>query len=179
MGVIYHLLEVDQVVELVSFLSGSEWPYHEKPFLSEQDVRASWEKELYSGVGKESYLMMERGVPVGFLRLFDLTDSTALFDIRIASNARGRGLGKKGVNWLTEHLFCSHGHIERIEAYTRVDNEGMRRTLLRCGYVMEGYHRRSWSHPRGLCDSVAYAMLRTDWETGKMTPVPLDEFMRF
>lgn len=47
----------------------------------------------------------------------------------------------------------------------------MRKTFVRCGFLKEAHYRMSWpvegAEPMA---SVAYAILRRDWETGEITP---------
>ncbi|MFF1572287.1 hypothetical protein ACFVWR_06025 [Leifsonia sp. NPDC058292] len=47
----------------------------------------------------------------------------------------------------------------------------MRAVFSRNGYVKEAHYRDGWPVGDGFADSVAYAMLRRDWEAGAMTPV--------
>jgi RimJ/RimL family protein N-acetyltransferase len=62
--------------------------------------------------------------------------------------------------------------VNRIEAHTREDNVPMRATFRRVGWVEEAFHRDAWpidgAPPQA---SVAYAVLRRDWESGATTPV--------
>lgn len=45
----------------------------------------------------------------------------------------------------------------------------MREVFLRCGYVKEAHYRQAWPGdvPH---DAVGYAVLRSDWSTGTVTP---------
>ena len=53
------------------------------------------------------------------------------------------------------------------------DNSPMLRTFQRAGWVKEAHYRRGWPVEGGEpVASVAYAMLRQDWENGTTTPVP-------
>jgi RimJ/RimL family protein N-acetyltransferase len=46
----------------------------------------------------------------------------------------------------------------------------MRRVLRRCGYAKESHYRNAWPAPDGtIHDSVGYAIIRKDWETGEVT----------
>ncbi len=103
--------------------------------------------------------------------IFDLGDPTPMFDLRIAAASRGNGYGTETVRWLTSRIFSTWADKERIEATTRADNWAMRAVLARCGYAKEAYYRQAWSSPKGACDAVGYAILRSDWSTGTTTPV--------
>ncbi|HAN85469.1 MAG TPA: N-acetyltransferase, partial [Micrococcus luteus] len=60
-----------------------------------------------------------------------------------------------------------------FEGQTREDNSPMLRTFQRAGWVKEAHYRRGWPVEGGEpVASVAYAMLRQDWENGTTTPVP-------
>jgi RimJ/RimL family protein N-acetyltransferase len=125
--------------------------------------------------GTEAVWLTVEGEPRGLVRLFDLEDPSAMFDIRVAMPWRGRGLGAFGVEWLTEHVFATRS-CDRIEATTRQDNAAMRSVLTRCGYVKEAHYRRAWPSAEGaVLDSVGYAVLRGDWMSGSVTPVEWDE----
>ncbi|MEQ8192622.1 MAG: GNAT family protein, partial [Candidatus Eremiobacterota bacterium] len=96
--------------------------------------------------------------------------------IRISSSYQGKGIGEKGVKWLTEYVFKTYSHIMRIEGYTREDNLAMRKVFEKCGYIKEAHHRKSWPGQENVYfDSVGYCILREDWEENKITPVKWDD----
>ncbi len=56
----------------------------------------------------------------------------------------------------------------------------MRKVFNRCGYVKEAYFRlASPAEDGGRVASIAYGILKEDWESGKITPVQwnLDNFL--
>lgn len=68
----------------------------------------------------------------------DLWDATPLFDLRIRSGHRGRGLGRQGLTWLTRYVFTEFPPGPgRIEGATRQDNVAMRHAFRSCGHVKE------------------------------------------
>lgn len=77
----------------------------------------------------------------------------------------------QAVTWLTRYLFETWAECDRIEGTTREDNLAMRKLFLRCGYVKEGHFRKAWD---GEHAAILYAILREDWEQGKITPVLWD-----
>ena len=108
---------------------------------------------------------------VGLIRLLDLGDDTPLFDLRIRAASRGKGLGTSALRWLTGYLFNEFPSIRRIEGTTRQDNLAMRRTFRKCGYVKEAHYRQAWPSRDGtVYDAVGYAILRSDWQAGTVTP---------
>jgi RimJ/RimL family protein N-acetyltransferase len=171
----FRRLGPDDLPTLTAFLTTETWPFHGIPDLSSETVEQQAARGTYWGEEVESYLIEEAGQTVGFVRLFDLDDPTAVFDLRLRLAARGRGLGTAAVRWLSGHLFGTYSHLNRIEAHTLVGNGAMRRALLRTGFVHEAYHRQSWPQGEQLLDSVGYALLRCDWASGTVTPIPSGE----
>ncbi|WP_293909173.1 GNAT family N-acetyltransferase [Deinococcus sp.] len=171
----YRRLGPDDLPVLIAFMTTETWPFHGIPNLSPEQVQGQAERGTYWGEDVESWLIEEAGLTVGFVRLFDLSDSGALFDLRLRAAARGRGLGTAALRWLSGDLFGAYPHLNRIEAHTLVGNLAMRRALLRTGFVQEAYHRQSWRQGEQLLDSVGYALLRSDWASGTVTPIPSGE----
>lgn len=162
---------------LIRFMTGSRWPMHMRPQLAEADVEESIADGAYGDEDNQSFWIdsTEHG-RVGFVRLEDLADPTPLFDLRLAEEHRGKGLGLPILKALTDHVFETMPGVDRFEGQTRDDNVAMRRTFVKAGWVKEAHYRRGWpvdgDEPRA---SVAYAMLRQDWENGTTTPVPWDD----
>jgi RimJ/RimL family protein N-acetyltransferase len=152
---------------LLDFLTAEEWPFHVAPKVDPGEVR----DRLAAGAYDDAFWVIDDGARIGLVRLFDLDDGAPLFDLRVSSAARGRGAGTRAVRWLTEHVFTNHDAINRIEGTTRDDNHAMRRVFVKSGYVKECHYRESWPARDRLHDSVGYAILRRDWETGTTTPV--------
>ncbi|MBB6097691.1 RimJ/RimL family protein N-acetyltransferase [Deinobacterium chartae] len=165
----------ERLEQISAFLTAEPWPYHGRPRLSAEQVRASAAEGVYWSDETETFLVLEAGTPAAYLRLFDLDDPTALFDLRIRAARRGQGLGQTCVRWLSAHLFETRPELHRIAANTRVDNHAMRAVLGRCGYVLEAYYRQAWPQEGRLHDCVSYALLRSDWESGTLTPTPFSQ----
>lgn len=173
MRIEYVAYEVGDAESLVELLVGNGWPFHSGPPLDREN--ALQRAADANGDESEGHWIVLDGERVGFVRLFDLDDDTPLFDLRLAETARGRGIGGHAVTWLNRHLFTGRPHVTRIEATTRVDNHAMRAVLRRCGYVKEAHYRDGWPDADGTVhDAVGYAVLRRDWLTGTVTPVPAD-----
>jgi RimJ/RimL family protein N-acetyltransferase len=157
--------QVDEVDALRRFLTAEEWPFHVVPRPDPEDIGVQFDNGAYD----HAFWVVD-GDRVGLVRLFDLDDGTPLFDLRVSSAARGRGAGTSAVRWLTGHVFTHYG-TNRIEGTTRDDNHAMRRVFTKAGYVKEAHYRDAWPAVDGTHDSVGYAILRRDWETGVTTPV--------
>jgi RimJ/RimL family protein N-acetyltransferase len=155
---------------LAEFLSAEEWPFHAVPRVDPEDVRRRAADGYYDGPSARTFWIIADGSTVGMVRLFDLDDGAPLFDVRLRSASRRRGIGSQAVAWLTAYLFTELPEINRIEATTRHDNHAMRHILRTHGYAKEAHYRQSWPAPDGtLHDTVAYAILRHDWQTGTVT----------
>ncbi|PWK88106.1 RimJ/RimL family protein N-acetyltransferase [Lentzea atacamensis] len=151
---------------LADFLAGEPWPFHVHERVDRADVLQRVAENHYD----ETYWIEADGERAGIVRLFDLEDETPMFDLRISARHRGKGLGRAAVRWLTDRLFGEFPHVERIEGTTRQDNAAMRRVFRRCGYVKEAHYRRAWPDASGhRHDSVGYAIIRRDWQTGETT----------
>ncbi|HZB50623.1 MAG TPA: GNAT family N-acetyltransferase, partial [Mycobacteriales bacterium] len=134
---------------LADLLTGEDWPFHAAGRPDRAAVLARAAAGHYDGPAVRTVWIVAAGERVGLVRLYDLEDEAALFDLRIRAAHRGRGLGTAAVTWLTGHLFGELAQLTRIEATTRSDNAAMRRVLLRCGYRQEARYRRAWPVPGG------------------------------
>ena len=163
--------------ELIRFLSADEWPYHVHRQLSEAKVHEMLETGEFTGRNHECFWISQLPArKIGLLRLFDLHDIAdggyPLFDLRMRSFCRGKGIGRLAVQWLTSYLFEKYQSLERIVGTTRADNLPMRKIFRHCGFVKEGHFRRAWADQEGRnFDTVRYSILRDDWRSGRTTPV--------
>lgn len=155
--------EADDVVGL---MTAEEWPFHTEAEPDGAAVRA----RVAGGAYDDAFWIADGTERLGLVRLLDLDDGTPLFDLRVRAPVRGHGVGTTAVRWLTSHVFTNYA-TNRIEGTTRQDNHAMRRTFTKAGYGKEAHYRDAWPGPEGLHDSVGYAILRRDWETGTVTPV--------
>jgi len=162
---------------LIDFMSGNEFPFHVRTRPGAGTVAASIDDGEYDNEDTKSFWLDDSQLGrIGFVALEDLTDPTPLFDLRIASEHRGRGLGTAALTAITHHVFTTLP-VTRFEGQTRADNYAMRTVFLRCGWVKEAHYRESWPvENEPPVASVAYALLRRDWESGTTTPVPFDDF---
>lgn len=161
---------------LIALLTENAWPFHMRPHPTAHDVEEAIDAGAWNGEDNTTFWIdhAEHG-RVGMVRLEDLTDPTPLFDLRVAERFRGRGLGAQILAALTRHVFETMPAVDRFEGQTREDNIPMLRAFRRAGWVKEAHYRRGWPVEGGEpLASVAYAVLRQDWETGTTTPVPAD-----
>jgi RimJ/RimL family protein N-acetyltransferase len=160
---------------LARFLSEHLWPFHVRARLSPAEAAelvAGWDLD---GPAERAWWLERDGQVAGLLRVEDLDGGwDPSWDLRIAEDHRGAGLGTAAVRWLSGQVFGGWPSVRRIEAQTRRDNLAMRTVLRRCGYVKEAHYRRAWPAQDGaIHDGIGYALLR-DWERGTTTPVDWD-----
>ncbi|MDG5471491.1 GNAT family protein [Jeotgalibacillus sp. ET6] len=164
----------NEVEHLVHFMTQSSWDFHSNPKPTREGILIDYNDGLYDNDNEIYWIELEQK-KIGLIMIHDSSDTIPLFDIRLEEGARAKGIGALAVKWLTDHIFNQPNKI-RIEAYTRSDNTAMRKTLNKCGFVKEGYLRQAWENEDGgICDSVCYAMIRSDWENKTRTPIKLND----
>ncbi|WP_328284299.1 GNAT family N-acetyltransferase [Brevibacterium sp. UCMA 11752] len=153
---------------LIDFFTSNDFPFHVRP---ERWTAAGVEERIESGAFRSDdydtfWLQHEQLGSLGIVRLEDLTDDTPMFDLRLATELRGQGLGTECLRAITDHVLMTMD-VDRFEGNTRDDNIAMRSTFIRAGWSKEAHYRRAWPvagrTPR---DSVAYAILREEWKSG-------------
>ncbi len=163
MAITFQLILPTEIDSLGEWLCQERWPYHGREQLTRDQFRTDVDQGVYFGDTVRSFWILEGEARIGFIRLFDLEDMTPLFDLRIRSDMRGKGIGRLAVEWLTREIFRTWTHVRRIEAYTRADNVPMQRVLIACGYRKEAHHRKAWPDQSGnYHDSVGYAILKEE-----------------
>ena len=157
----------------LDFITANEWPFHGNCKVDADKAELSWNEGTYIGEDVRSYWIESKGERVGFVRLFDFSqeeDEIPLFDIRIASKTRKAGVGSAAINELTRIVFTELGK-RRLEGYTRVDNKAMRRVFEKNLFAKEAHLRQSWPTGDGnYVDTVGYAIIKSDWLKGEVTP---------
>ncbi|QCR44858.1 N-acetyltransferase [Curtobacterium sp. SGAir0471] len=159
---------------LVTFHKSADFPFHVRAHPTRADLERAVDRGAFRDDEHDSWwLDDDRLGRVGLVVLEDLQDPAPLLDLRLAPAFRGRGLGLPALRAVTDHVFRSMPEVTRFEGQTREDNTAMRRVFLRTGWVQEAHYRESWPIEGGSPKaSVAYGVLRRDWETGAVTPVP-------
>jgi RimJ/RimL family protein N-acetyltransferase len=116
-----------------------------------------------------SFWIIDHRQTIGLIRLLDLgdvVDGSPLFDLRIASEHRGRGYGKRAARWIVDLLFTYYPELHRVEANTRADNAAMQTVLSAVGFTQEGRLRDAWRGADGQWfDTMIYGILRSDWDS--------------
>lgn len=158
-------------VALVDFMTRNEFPFHGRPRPTAADIEAAISEGAYRDQDNDSFWIDHSELGrIGFFRLEDLSDDAPLFDLRLDTPLRGRGLGVQILRAATNHVFSTMPDVNRFEGQTREDNTAMRKTFLRCGWLKEAHYREGWPVDGGApVASVAYSIIRRDWETGQTT----------
>lgn len=162
---------------LLAFLTTEEFPFHVRHRIDPADAERGIDAGAWRDDEHDSFWIdSDEHGRVGVFRLEDLEDPVPLFDLRIAGEHRGKGLGVEALRAATDHVFRTLSEVTRFEGQTREDNTAMRRVFRRAGWVKEAHYREGWPVPGGEpLASVAYGVLRRDWESGTTTPVPWDD----
>jgi RimJ/RimL family protein N-acetyltransferase len=172
MDISFEAVVVGDGLAVASFLAGDTWPYHSSSRYDGAAVARGVDAGEYFNESVRTHWIKDAGERCGMVRIFDLEDSTPMFDLRIATSHRARGIGRTSVGWLTAYVFNSRPSATRIEGVTRADNLAMRSVFRACGYVKEAVYREAWpAHDGALRDAIGYAILRHDWEDGTTSPV--------
>lgn len=175
MGELYFTPLKDELEDLVNFFIENTWEFHSDPHPSKYKVIQSFHNGWYQD-GRETFWINKDDKKIGLIIIDDINDTIPLFDVRLATEWRGKGYGTQAVNWIKDYIFNLPDKKIRIEAYTRYDNIPMRKALTKCGFVKEGYLRDAWENDDGtIMDTLIYAITRSDWENGTVTPIKLDE----
>lgn len=160
--------------ELVGFLTGNAFPFHGRASWSKERARQSIKDGRFRSDDHLGFWIDVDQQRVGLVVLDDLEDiadgGNPVFDLRLAEEFRGRGLGVPILRQLTGLVFDRFPTINRFEGQTREDNIAMRKVMLRSGFIKEAHYREGWPVDGAApMASVAYAILRRDWETGTTT----------
>jgi RimJ/RimL family protein N-acetyltransferase len=162
---------------LFDLLCNEPWPHRPKPKLTPDDVRNELALGIYTNDNVLTFLIYIGDEVAGYVRADDLGHKREFpqLDFRLRERFRGQGIGPAALDFITREIFDRYPETRRIEGETRSDNAAMRKVFARGGYVMEAVYRQSWPGAEGFHDSIGYAILRGDWETGTTTPVDFSD----
>ncbi len=79
--------------------------------------------------------------------------------VTISEECRGKGIGTAAQRLIVEHLFA-HTRVERIQAFTDIENVAEQRILEKVGFTREGVIRSAQWREGGWHDQVLYSILR-------------------
>lgn len=164
---------VAEAAELVSFFCANEWPFHGVAVVDESTVQRRIAEGYYRNASREAF-WIETPERIGYLALEELEDiedgGNPIFDLRLAKRHRGAGYAEPILRALCAMVFANYPTVRRFEGQTREDNIAMRRSFGRAGFLKEAHYRQSWpTADGGYLASVAYGILRSDFETGTVS----------
>lgn len=166
-------IEKSDSESLAIWLSNDKWPYFLGHTQTKEEVLKRIEEGSFFSDGDLNFWIQDSNEElVGLIEIYQLDDLAPMFSIRFKSKFRGMGLGKPALDWLTRYIFENYPDKRRIEGQTREDNIPMRKVFNKCGYVKEAYYRQaSPTESGGRVASIAYGVLREDWQSNSITPV--------
>ena len=173
----FKLFKKSESEKLAHWIASENWPFHGAKNPSLKKVRKWISDGSYTGKDNKTFwvFLNDRPEPIAIACLQELTDITPIFDLRINSSVRNRGIGRKILNWMAQYVFTKTKK-HRLEGHTRIDNIAMQRVFKACGWVKEAYYRKAWPGLSGnYHDAVTYALLKCDWETGVKTKIDWSE----
>ena len=158
---------------LVDFMTSNYFPFHFTAQPSAELVSKRIAEGAYTDADHATYWLEEKWKGrLGLVIFEDLREDAPLFDLRLSEAVRGQGLGVECLRAIADFAFGTMPNISRLEGQTREDNVPMRRVFESARWVQEAYHRESWPVEGGEpVASVAYAILRRDWQHGTVTPI--------
>jgi len=99
----------------VEFMTRNEFPFHGRPRPTVPAVETAISEGAYRDEDNDSFWIdhseLER---IGFFRLEDLSDDAPLFDLRLDTLLRGRGLGVQILRSATNHVFSTMPDVNRL-----------------------------------------------------------------
>ena len=162
----------------MSFMTANEFPFHMRPRPSASQVARSIEDGSFDDerTRQRTGLSIQSWVELGH---FPLRTSPTPLPFRPSARLkvpRPRARNRRSP-CRNRSCLCRTMNVNRFEGQTREDNVAMRAVFLKSGWVKEAHYREGWPVDGGTpVASVAYAILRRDWENGTLTPVPWDDF---
>ncbi|UWX96846.1 GNAT family N-acetyltransferase [Arthrobacter zhaoxinii] len=178
MTITFRSMTPDDAGAVAAFLASNRFPFHVNPAPGESSANQRVAEGHFWSGESQGYWVQHDGEDIGLAVLAGLTDENVDFDLRLAEDHRGRGLGTGVVRALCRLAFTELPDIVRFEGQTREDNIAMRKTFLRAGFVKEAHYRQAWPTADGSrLASVAYAILRSDWENNTVTPLEFDDLL--
>ncbi|MGL3807627.1 GNAT family N-acetyltransferase [Paeniglutamicibacter sp. R2-26] len=162
--------------DVIAFLASNRFPFHVQAAPQADSVRSGVENGRFWNAETQGYWILRNGQRLGIAVLEDLQDAAPLFDLRLDEGQRGMGLGVEVLRALCDLVFTTMPGVLRFEGQTREDNIAMRKTFLRCGFLKEAHYRMGWpTEDGGHVASLAYAILRQDWQHGTLTTFDWEE----
>ena len=159
--------------QLAEWISSDRWPTFSGDGTSKEDIlKRIGEGKYFNDDRKNFWVINKDGSRVGLVELYDLSDLTPMFSIRMRTKYRNQGYGSVALEWLCDYVFETYPDKLRLEAQTREDNKAMQKLFDKCFFVKEAYYREAWPVEGGKhLASVAFGLLRNDWLNKSKTEI--------
>lgn len=100
------------------------------------DTHVEWFNRIMTDDSVALYIMMERNIPVGQIRL-NIDGNEAEISYSISANFRGKGYGRKILQLIADEVQRNFHHIKTLVAKVKPDNRSSRRLFESEGYDMK------------------------------------------
>ena len=151
--------------EVVQYLT---WPVHTSPETTRQ-VLQSW----VSGYGQDNFYQWlivpkEVGQPVGSISGKNLNDQLSSVEVAycVGQPWWHQGLTTEALQGVLGYLFDACD-FHRITAKHDTNNPHSGGVMKKCGMTREGTSKQSARNNQGICDTVHYAILKSQWNVPK------------
>lgn len=160
------LFEESDLRRIHQFLLDNLWPFHMDDRITQEGLESRG-FEYFSSDSSRTFVCLDDQKLVGFIRFYDLSNSDTCypsFDIRVAQDHRGRGIGQNMLLQGIKAIFQEFDQIRRIVCETRFDNLGMQKALEKVGFRKEAVYLKEWkiNATNTFVDSYGYAILREE-----------------
>ena len=141
------------------------WPTYEKIKTANQ-ILEQWEN-AYKKENFYQWMIVpkELGEPIGSISVVRQNESVEEAEIGYCIGSRWwhKGIMSETLSAIIHYLFTEVG-MNRVAAKHDLNNPRSGGVMRKCGMIYEGTHRSCDRNNQGICDSVQYAILRSDWE---------------
>lgn len=177
MSIVFVPMTPADTEDLIGFLTSNRFPFHVQATPQAADIRTKIENGHFWNEDTQGYWVLRDEHRIGVAVLENLQEGDSpLFDLRLDEAQRGKGVGVEVLRALCDLVFESMPNMLRFEGQTREDNIAMRKTFLRAGFLKEAHYRLGWpTNDGGHVASIAYSILRQDWEDGTVTHFEWDD----
>ncbi|MET9572550.1 hypothetical protein ABZY34_26100 [Streptomyces virginiae] len=107
MELTYRRFDPSEGDALVAFLTADTWPFHGAAVVGPDQARRWVADGRFDGDDTRTFWIGDGDDILGLVRLMDLGDGTPVFDLRLRTRYRGRGIGGHALTWLTAYR-CDH-----------------------------------------------------------------------
>ncbi len=153
------------LVEMDRSTSGSRAP----ALGFERDLlRAALERGEWASEDQWGWAVEVDGRRAGFATVTGMTSGDGTMQIRLRSDARGRGVGREVLRQMADHHFTATAGLQRLVGVTHEQNIPMQRAFNAAGFRMEARYRDVIENADGTHASAwGYALTRADWTAGR------------